>query len=627
MMKEVLTMPTTDRPAALIGIARVSTENQADGRKAGLDRQIAAINQIARAQGVPTERLTIITLQDVGGSDVGQTPEWREQVLPRLADPGVHLAVDAVDRIIRPDGFDFGVLATLQAGGTRVYTPGGVADLRTPEGFMATGIRALFGGLEKLEFKRRVHRAREVKRRRGEWCHAAHLLPRGISYSFDTGEWGYDDKAPEVRRIYDLFVGQGRSLGEVATEVGMSSQGVKNLLEQPMYRGVWVVDTKVGFEPVTRKDGRQPNKRRVKRAPENIIETRIFGGEGQPPQLIDDSTWHAAQELLARNRKRQRRAKRNSHEKIWASGFLFSAYGDAGAFEFGIDTGPIRSRQHVVYGVTTKPGEFAYRCRCYGNTAETTCDLPQIRAPEINKAVDRLMLAICRSKRFQRDVIDAAVDAVGGEDHTAEKTRLAEQVRKLEAKRARVLEGFENGLYDVAEAKTKTTNIRAKVEALTASLDALGQRDPQAEREATRRHFESIEMWDASWNRDRKTRWMKQYLGGVVISTEGVEGMILRLPRADGSIEEREHCSRFSWAQLGLDYDPTSRGERGAALRQERGEYQTGDICNALNISHNRLAYWLRKGKIEGPTGKKGRARIWNRAAFERAVEQGRALA
>lgn len=623
------------KPTALIGIARVSTDGQADARRAGLDRQIEAINQIARNQGVPDSRLTIITLRDVGGSDVGQTPEWRDHVLPRLADPGVHLAVDAVDRIIRPDGFDFGVLATLQTAGTRVYTPGGVADLRTPEGFMATGMRALFGGLEKLEFKRRVHRAREVKRKRGEWCQAAHLLPLGITYDFETQTWDYDGRAGDVKLVFQMVVREGRSFAEAGEAIGYTSAGVRGILGQTLYRGVWRIDEKRGFETVTRKDGRQPTRRKVRRAPEEIIETRVFGGDGQPEQLIDDALWYSAQEIIAKNRKRHRRAKRNSHGHIWASGFLYSAFGDHGHHQFGFDTGPIRVREHVLYGVTRRLGRegnkktsFWYRCQCLGGSGiEPTCGLPHLPAHEINQAVDRLMLAICRSKKFQRDVIDAAVDAVGGEDHTAEKTRLEEQIKKLEAKRARVLEGYEAGLYSVVEAKKRTEDVRAKVERLTASLAALGRRDPQAEREATRAHFESIEMWSPEWGREQKTAWLKKYIGGVIIGTEGVEGLILRLPRADGSIEAREHYARFGWAELGLEYDPTNREERQAARRADKGVFQTGDIADAIGADQNRVRYLVRTGQIQGPTGKKGRYRVWDQEAFERAVEQGKALA
>jgi len=385
------------------------------------------------------------------------------------------------------------------------------------------------------------------------------------------------------------------------------------------------VDTKVGFETIARKDGRQPTRKRVKRAPENVIETRVFGGDGQPPQLIDDATWHSAQEIITKNKKRHRRARKNSHEHVWASGFLYSAYGDTGVHQFGFDTGPIRVRHHVVYGVTAPRTGFAYRCRCHGKV-NPTCGLPQIQAPEINAAMDRLMVAICRSKKFQRDVVDAAVNAAGGEDITTEKTRLGEQLRKAEQKRDRVLEGFEAGLYSVDEAKKRTLDIKGQVERLQVSLDALGRRDPEADREATRRHFAKIEMWDAEWNRDQKTAWMKKYIGGVIISTEGVEVMILRLPRGDGTMQEREHHIRFGWTQLGLDYNPTDRGERATVKRQEKGEYQTGDICEALGFTFNRVAYLLRAGKIERPTGRKGRIKVWSQEAFDKAVEQGRAL-
>lgn len=622
------------KPRSLVGLARVSTDEQAGERRAGLDRQVESIKRIARSCNVPEDRLTIVQVIGVSGSDVGQTPEWTKQVLPLLSGPDTHLAVDAIDRLIRPDRFNFDVLAQLQARGTRVITPTGEIDLRTPAGFLQAVMGSAVGGMEKMEIGRRSAAAREEKRRRGEWCAGLNILPTGITYNPKTATWGYDDKAADVRRVFEGVVRDGLTFAQVGREIGVTSQGVRGILENRLYRGVWRIDEKRGFETYMKKSAKKPSRKKIARTPEEIIEVRVFGDleRGQQPQLIEDSLWYSAQEIIARNKVRHKRARNRSHDHVWASGFLYSALGDVGSFGFGFDTGPVRIREHIIYGVTRRLGtakqaSFWYRCQCQGGAGiEHRCGIPHLPAPEINQALDNLFSSICRTKKFQRDVIDRAAKAAGGPEVSAGRTRIEEKIAAEGKRKDRILAGYEAGLYGVEEAKKKMMDLQTAVDALQGQLDRLGTRDPEAEREAVRAHFANLETWNPGWSRDEKQAWMRRYVRGVIVGPDGVGGIILRLPRADGSIEEREHLTDFSWSMLGFDYDPMNREARQEAARREEGVFKTADLMQALGVSSNRIGYLVRSGKIAAPTGKEGLHRVWSREAFERAVEQGRAL-
>jgi hypothetical protein len=98
----------------LLPIHRVSTAAQAGDDGEGLDRQRDATMRIVEsinARGDLTAiALPAVEIVDVSGSDVDQTLEWRHQVLPLLEEANVHIAVDAIDRILRADAFNFKVM-------------------------------------------------------------------------------------------------------------------------------------------------------------------------------------------------------------------------------------------------------------------------------------------------------------------------------------------------------------------------------------------------------------------------------------------------------------------------------------------------------------------------------------
>ncbi len=61
-----------------------------------------------------------VEIIDVSGSDVDQTQEWREVVLPAIKDPNVHVAMDTIDRLLRADSFNFRVFQDLLSSRTRI---------------------------------------------------------------------------------------------------------------------------------------------------------------------------------------------------------------------------------------------------------------------------------------------------------------------------------------------------------------------------------------------------------------------------------------------------------------------------------------------------------------------------
>jgi hypothetical protein len=115
----------------LVGLARASTTNRSE-----IANQVAAINRIAEMLGVEEDRLTIVEAVGVSASDLPSSEVWLEQVMPLLENPDTHLVVESLDRLDR----GVGILAELEASGTRTYTPNGefLSQGREPKPSKAT---------------------------------------------------------------------------------------------------------------------------------------------------------------------------------------------------------------------------------------------------------------------------------------------------------------------------------------------------------------------------------------------------------------------------------------------------------------------------------------------------------
>jgi len=99
----------------LVGLARVSTSNRNE-----IANQVTTIKRIAEVFGVEEEP-TIVEAVGVSASDLPTSEVWLEQVMPLLENPDTHLVVESLDRL----GRGVGILAELEASGTRIYTPNG----------------------------------------------------------------------------------------------------------------------------------------------------------------------------------------------------------------------------------------------------------------------------------------------------------------------------------------------------------------------------------------------------------------------------------------------------------------------------------------------------------------------
>ena len=593
---------STSAKLKLVGLVRVSTEGQAADDRAGLDRQYASIKRIAEVQGVAESRLTIVTVVDVSGSDLAKTDEWRFQVLPALEDPHTHLAVDEISRLLRPDRYDFTVAQDILKTTSTIFTPAGAINPFDENGLVQIIIGALLGGSEKMAIKRRVHEAKEAKRRRGEFPQSHICLPTGVSYDHETQCWSYTPDASKVREVYRLIVEDGHTnLAAVGRMVGgedtpISSTTIRNWLTNPIYKGLAVWDEKRGREAYApKRPGQQADRKKVRRKPEEIIEVRVFGGEGQQPQLVPDEVWDAAQVLMEDRRVGRRKIRQTTLEHAPYSGFLFSIEGEGDY------------RDHIIYGKKEHRGTvYRYVCRCQQNDCHCKelerCGLPRLPAREINDAMDEFLVRATRTGWFlDRVVLPQLREAAPDIDTEIE--RLQADLKAVEAKLVRLQDGWLDGkvtedFYEDRLARLQTDQKRFR-DSLARALERRAGVGDEGSEDRVRAYVKRLGGFDPALPAGFRRGLLQQLVPEVIVSQEGIDLLTVRVPQGiNGRPETLRVVVALTWEELlGYDmWDDTAR------LRA-RGLYTTRMLGERLGVTEHTIRNWVKSGKI--PPGSK----------------------
>ncbi len=200
-----------------MGIIRVSTEGQAGEDGEGLERQRHSVKGIAKALSADLQMVEVI---GVSGSDLAETPAWNRVIAPAIK-AGAHVAADAIDRIVRADGFDLTTLKVIKEAGARIYIPGTMYDpARVPRDVLSLTMFAGMGGAEKADIKWRLNGGKERGRAVGRWVSGKHILPMGVDYDYETHRWSYTEEAEVIRSAYHALVSGGESVSTVARGMG-----------------------------------------------------------------------------------------------------------------------------------------------------------------------------------------------------------------------------------------------------------------------------------------------------------------------------------------------------------------------------------------------------------------------
>ena len=274
-----------------VEILRVSTQEQSGDDRAGLPRQ-----QEANRQTIQKHELTLIkTIQiiDVSGTSVLHTPEIQSVIQMMHSGQIGAVVVADWDRLIRLDNFnDFALLQHFKETNTHIYLPDQVIDLNTQSGFLIGGFQSIISGNELTQIKKRMLAAKEVKRKKGEHPNSNITLPTGVSYNREEKKFYYNDDSAKIKLLFHMFCHEGiRNYCELERQTGLKHRTIANLLKNEIYIGYRSYTEKRGSEKIIGRDGRQTDRPKVKRSPNEIIKVKVIDDP-----LVDEATFQKAQQ-------------------------------------------------------------------------------------------------------------------------------------------------------------------------------------------------------------------------------------------------------------------------------------------------------------------------------------------
>lgn len=425
-----------------IELIRVSTASQAADDRASIPAQRVINRKTAESYGLTIVRS--IELSDVSGASVLQAPEIH-QLIQLMQSPEIHgVIAREFSRLMRPENYaDYALLQVFVDTNTWLYLPEGPINFASTDGRLLGTLRAAMAGVERMDMLKRSWAAKEEMRRRGELANNSNILPFGVTYP-----WAYTADAERVREAFRLFLSGESSYTEIGKKVGIPMPNIRVILRNPIYTGWRVIDKKCDMSLAGKyvgKDGRQSGRRKIARAPEEVIRVKVL----EP--LISEKEFNQAQEMMD-----HKRIRRNDRAVFYTyRSFLTCDLCDSPVY--------VKWKRHNYY-------------ICKSRLRSTGC-----QSQYMNKAIIEPVLDALFAKRLtSRSVLNGLVKAMHRQRPTADAERLAAQLSSLRDKRQRVLDFYFEGGIDRSERDARLAKIE-KDQAVIEDLLAKSKPNPSVD--------------------------------------------------------------------------------------------------------------------------------------------------
>jgi DNA invertase Pin-like site-specific DNA recombinase len=396
-------------------LLRVSTMGQADADRASLPSQRTINQQTADRYGLTIVRS--IEMAGVSGAAVLLAPEMQEMIR-LMQDVEIHgVIAREFSRLMRPENFaDYALLQSFVDSNTVLYLPEGPIDFSSDSGMILGTVHATLGGIERKQMKKKIWAAREEKRRNKELGGSRILLPYGVSYP-----WAWTADAERVREVFRLFLSGHTSYAELSKILGVTVPGLRAIMRNPIYTGWRVITHKrdmslSGLYPT--RDGRQGDRRKIRRAPDEVIRVRIE----QLEPLISESDFQRVQSVMDLKRENSWRSRTDVARRYSYNGYLNCTCGS------------------LVW--TKRFRDDYYVCR-------DKCGAHYMRRDRLELILDDLFSRRLTDPEFlDRQILTPLESESALQRNTS---LLQSQIASLEGKRKRILDGYFEGIISSAE--------------------------------------------------------------------------------------------------------------------------------------------------------------------------------
>ena len=473
--------------------ARVSSEAQA--RERTIESQIEDLHSRARADGVSVPPELVFTDDGYSGSSLVRP------ALERLRDTAAAGAIDRIyvhcpDRLARDFALQILLIDEFRRAGVEViYFNHEVDD--TAEGNLLLQVQGVIAQYERAKILERSRRGRQHAARAG----AISVLggaPYGYRYitkSDGEGRAAYRvvlEEARVVRQIFDWVAHERCSLHEVV--VRLKKQGVPTrsgnltwdrttllgMLKNPAYKGIAAYGK-------TKRVDRKPRLRPRRGQPEfprhNSCVRETAPEEQCPipvPMLVEEETFAAAQEQLARNRGSHGRPALPGRYLL--QGLMVCAR--CGRAYYGKPVGGQKGRS---YGYYRCPGTDANR---FGG--QRMCFNRMVRTDRLDAAVwEDVRSLLLEPERIEAEYRRRLQRQAGPGERDRE--LIGKQVRSVKRRIARLTEMYEEGFLEREEFVDRMKSSQARLQELEAEAAAVADQEAsESELRAVIGHLEAF---------------------------------------------------------------------------------------------------------------------------------------
>lgn len=508
----------------VIELIRVSTEQQAGEDRAGLPAQREVNRRTARVYGLNIVRS--IEIVDVSGAAVLNSPEMQE-LLRLMECPDIHgVVAKEFSRLIRPEKFtDYALLQHFIDTQTVLYLPDGPIDLSSKTGRFLGTIRAAVAGMERREIIERMMDAKESMRRAGKHPGGEESLPFGVGYSHERG-WFFTPDAEKVREAFRVFLGGDTSYTKIGEQLNMPRTTVRYILENPIYGGWRVYDEKRDPSPgayVPRSDGRQGYRRKMKRAPDEVIRVRVLDG------LVSDEDFARVQQLIDLKRHKHWRTRQDTEFHYTYNGFL--TCGECGS---------------LLYTYHTSKDEF-YQCKSR-NVRERkrrclvglkACGNRYMLRRKLEPKLDYLFAEKLTDADFLAGVVEEYNERLSAKPASSpnREKALTAKLSELHEKRGRVLEAFFDGVICKEERERRLGVINGEIRTFRQLLVESAPPDTPRSAQEILAALEPLTEWEFL-ERDDKRALLSVLCPEISVFQYTIKSISLNLPVGNGCRNE-----------------------------------------------------------------------------------------
>ncbi len=436
----------------VVELIRVSTEGQAAETSASIPAQRNVNRQTAASFGLAI--VCSIEMSDVSGAAVLFAPEMKE-LLRLIQSSEIHgVVAKEFSRLMRPENFsDYALLQAFAESNTVLYLPEGPLDLSTKEGRLIAPIRAAIAGLERTEILERVWHAKEAKRRAGEMPQSSITLPFGVGYDRPSNTWFYKPEAEKIAIAFHAFLKGETSYHSIGKRLGISPYGLRVMLRNPIYTGWRVIDKRRDPSPRAHKagkDGRQADRRKVARRPEDVIRIKVID-----TPLVSEADFERVQRIMDAKKNRHWRTRTDYQHRFTYNNFLVCD--ECGCIIYT----HFRRRDYYI---------------CSGRQKKLGCSSRYLRRELIEPALDELFSVQLTDLAFLKELTREWSRRATSPSNAATRERLATQARHLRGKRDRLLDLFVEGIIT---AKERDLKLAAVERDLIVCMEQLERLSPQ----------------------------------------------------------------------------------------------------------------------------------------------------